>query len=55
MGKTTRTVISKSAKRKMSTPTNQKINDYTEMVVYRTKMDNGKTHSVTMHERRRSD
>ena len=54
MEKTTRTVISKSSKRKMSTPTKQKANDYTEMVVYRTKMSNGKTHSITKHERRQT-
>jgi hypothetical protein len=52
MEKTTRTVISKSSKRKMSTPTKQKANDFTEQVVYRTKMNNGKTHSITKHERR---
>jgi hypothetical protein len=52
MEKTTRTVISKSSKRKMSTPTKQKANDFTEQVVYRTKMSNGKTHSITKHERR---
>lgn len=53
MEQTTRTVISKSSKRKMSTPTNKKANDYTEMVVYRTKMSNGKMISVTAHEIRR--
>lgn len=50
MENTTRTVISKSSKRKMSTPTKQKANNYTEMVVYRTKMSNGKIFSVTKHE-----
>ena len=64
----TRTVISKSAKRKMTSEANfpievdgkiqmkkvirQKANDYTEQVVYREKLPNGKFTSVTKHERR---
>jgi len=64
----TRTVISKSAKRKMTSGVNipievdgktqmkkvirQKANDYTEQVVYREKLPNGKFTSVTKHERR---
>jgi hypothetical protein len=64
----TRTVISKSAKRKMTSEVNfpievdgktqmkkvvrQKANDYTEQVVYREKLPNGKFTSVTKHERR---
>lgn len=50
---TKRVVISKSTKRKMSTPTRQKANDLTEMVVYKSKDANGKLQSVTKHERRK--
>lgn len=50
----TRAVISKSSKRKMSSPQNVKINDFTEMVVYQTKLPNGLKTSVTKHERRRA-
>ena len=65
---TTRTVISKSAKRKMTSfvefpievdgkmqmkkVIRNKVNDYTEQVVYRDKLPNGKFTSVTKHERR---
>jgi hypothetical protein len=64
---TTRTVISKSAKRKMTSfvefpievdgkmqmkkVIRKKANDFTEQVVYRTKLANGKFTSVTKHER----
>ena len=64
---TTRTVISKSAKRKMTSfvefpievdgkmqmkkVIRNKANDFTEQVVYRTKLPNGKFTSVTKHER----
>lgn len=44
--KTTRQVISKSAKRK---PTSEGL-QYTEMVVYKTKESNGKFSSRTVHE-----
>jgi hypothetical protein len=63
---TTRTVISKSAKRKMTSMVEFPIevngkeqmkrviryraNDFTEQVVYRTKLPNGKYTSITKHE-----
>lgn len=50
---TKRIVISKSAKRKMSSATRQKAGAFTEMVVYKTKMKNGKYHSITRHERKK--
>ncbi len=46
---TTRTVISKSSKRR-ETPKGSKQLKYTEMVVYRTKLPNGKYDSYTRHE-----
>jgi len=49
MENSTRHVISKSSKRKMSTPTKQKANGFTEMVVYKTKV-NGIVFSQTRHE-----
>lgn len=64
----TRTVISKSAKRKMTSfvefpievdgkmqmkkVIRNKANDYTEQVVYKEKLPNGQLTSVTKHERR---
>ena len=55
---TTKTVISKSKKRKMTTVNKWsnglpkiKANDFTEMVVYKTKMPDGKYTSVTKHEK----
>ncbi len=47
---TTKTIVSKSAKRKMNTLTNLKPNTFTQMVIYKTKLSNGKTKSVTKHE-----
>jgi hypothetical protein len=44
-----RKVISKSAKKKMSTPTRIKANGMTAMVVY-TGVKNGKRFSITRHE-----
>lgn len=65
--KATKTIISKSAKRKMSSHIEfpievdgkqvmkkvirNKANDYTQMVVYKTPIGGGKFHSVTKHER----
>jgi hypothetical protein len=46
----TKHVISKSAKRKMSTLHKTKANSYTQMVVYKTKIDNV-TYSRTVHEK----
>lgn len=58
----TRTVISKSAKRKMTSSVEferngrmkqvirSRANDFTEMVVYKTKLPNGKFLSATKHE-----
>lgn len=52
---TKRIVISKSAKRKMSSPENpNKANTFTEMVVYHSKNGKGKKTSVTKHEVRRN-
>lgn len=47
MAKEGRTVISKSAKRKVG---DNKPNKMTEMVVYKTKLSNGKFRSETKHE-----
>jgi len=49
MMNTTKHVISKSAKRKMTTGNNIKANAFTKMVVYKT-THNGCTSSVTKHE-----
>lgn len=46
----TRTVISKSAKRKMTNGNNVKACAFTEMVVYREKLPNGNYTSRTKHE-----
>lgn len=52
---TKRIVISKSAKRKMSSPDNpNKANTFTEMVVYHSKNSRGKKTSITKHEVRRN-
>jgi len=45
-----RFVISKSAKRKMSTQGKKKADGYTQMVVYKAKGLNGKMKSITKHE-----
>jgi hypothetical protein len=58
MEQPTKTVISKSTKRRKVTSAimingeyvNKEIYSRTEMVVYRTKMSNGKMHSITKHE-----
>ena len=49
--KTQRIVISKSSKRKMSTPTRRKADGFTEMVIYKTEISRGKFISRTRHEK----
>lgn len=51
VGEVKREVISRSAKKKMTAGDNQKANDYTEMVVYKTLLKGGKWKSVTKHEK----
>ena len=46
-----RIVISKSATRKMSTPTRRKADDFTEMVVYKYEISKEKFISITKHEK----
>jgi len=46
---TTKHVISKSSKRKMTSGNNVKANAFTKMVVYKT-THNGRTTSITKHE-----
>lgn len=46
-----KTIISKSAKRKMSSATRAKADAYTQQVVYKEKLSNGKLTSTTKHEK----
>lgn len=46
---TTRQVVSTSAKRR-ATPKGSSTYQFTEMVIYKTKLSNGKYHSATKHE-----